>query len=117
MVACGLILGKVSCKEIASPASKRQWLDCIISGVFGAPCFLKCGPLVERPGFCVTNTVSASVFSSVKGNREFPGGPVVGTRHFHGRGPGVQSLLGEPGSLKLRGLAKKKKRRRGKKWE
>lgn len=33
-------------------------LHCL--GLFGAPRFLKCGPRVERPGFCVTYTVCFS---------------------------------------------------------
>ena len=33
--------------------------------------------------------------------REFPGGPLVKTRHFYCCGPGVRSLVGELGSHKL----------------
>ena len=51
---------RVNFKEIASLSSKKQWLCCIVSGVFGAPRFLKCGSLVERTGFCVTYTVCFS---------------------------------------------------------
>lgn len=63
-------LWKVGFKEIASLASRKQWLGCIVSGVFGAPHFLKCGPLVERPGFCVTYTVCFSflTYKVGKGN-------------------------------------------------
>ena len=42
-----------------------------------------------------------------KQDRESPGGPVVVTPHFHCRGPGVQSLVGELGSLKPGGQKKK----------
>ena len=43
---------------------------------------------------------------------EFPGGPVVRTLHFHCRGPGVQSLVGELRSRKLRVADKKKKKKK-----
>ena len=36
---------------------------------------------------------------------------MIKTRHFHCRGPGVQSLLGELRSRKLRSVAKKKKKK------
>ena len=45
-------------------------------------------------------------------NKEFPGGPVVRTQHFHGRGPGFnQSLLGELRSRKPQGTAKTKRKK------
>ena len=40
--------------------------------------------------------------------REFPDGPVVGTSHFHGRGPGFDPWLSELKSQKLNSAAKKK---------
>ena len=44
---------------------------------------------------------------------EFPGGPVVRTRHFHYQDARVQSLVGELRSRKLYSAAKKKKTKRG----
>ena len=39
---------------------------------------------------------------------DFPDSPVVGTPHFHCRGVQVLSLVGEPGSCMLPGVANSK---------
>lgn len=43
--------------------------------------------------------------------RDFPGGAVVETPHFHCKGAQVQSLVGEPGSHMPQCVAKKKKKK------
>ena len=48
--------------------------------------------------------------SKINAYREFPGSPVVSTKHFHCRGPGFKSLVRELRSHKLCGPAKKKKK-------
>ena len=47
-------------------------------------------------------------YIKTKNDRDFPGGPVVKTPHFHCRGPGVQSPVGKLRSHMSRGVAKKK---------
>ena len=49
--------------------------------------------------------------------REFPGGPVVRTPHFHCRGPGLNPLVGEPRSCSQKQKKKKKKRQNGRAQE
>ena len=44
--------------------------------------------------------------------RDFPGGPVVETPHFHCKGAQVQSLVGEPGSHMPQCVAKKKEKKK-----
>ena len=43
--------------------------------------------------------------------RDFPGSPVVKTSHFHCRGVGVPSLVGEPARPKKNKERKKKKKK------